>query len=260
MDSFWSMVLKLIETYWPWFIRGTGITLLLAIVGTIAGFVIGLLISVVRTIPLYRGGEKGVSVRLILLKVVNGILTVYVEIFRGTPMMVQAILIYYGAKEAFNIDIMALPAGLLVISLNTGAYMAEIVRGGIHSIPVGQTEAAKAIGMTHWQTMLNVVLPQAIRNILPSCGNEFIINIKDSSVLNVITVGELFFVTTTIRGIYLRTYEVFLIAAVIYLVLTFTTTRLLHFLEKKMDGSDSYTMLDAAGTGELSKSKDPSVL
>lgn len=245
-ESFWSMVWVMLEKYWPWFLRGTGITLMLALVGTLAGFVIGLLIGIITTIPEHRGGEKTVTLRFLILKTVKAILAVYVEVLRGTPMMVQAILIYYGLKEAFNIDIAALPAGFLVISLNTGAYMAEIVRGGIQSVPSGQTEAAKAIGMTHWKTMVNVVLPQAIRNILPTCGNEFIINIKDSSVLNVITVGELFFVTSTIKGIYLRTYETFFISAVIYLLLTFTTTRILRALEKKMDGPDSYTMLDSA--------------
>ena len=120
--------------------------------------------------------------------------------------------------------------------------MAEVVRGGIDSIDLGQTEAAKAIGMTHVQTMLNVILPQAIRNILPATGNEFVINIKDTSVLNVISVTELFFMTKSVRGAIVRTYEAYLITAVIYLILTLTVTRILRVIERRMDGPDHFTV------------------
>jgi putative lysine transport system permease protein len=133
-------------------------------------------------------------------------------------------------------------AGLLVVSINTGAYMAEIVRGGIESIDKGQTEAAHAIGMTHSQTMFNVILPQAIRNILPATSNEFIINIKDTSVLNVISVTELFYTAKTIKGAYSRTYEPYMVICAIYLFLTFTITRILRYIEKKMDGPESYSI------------------
>jgi len=193
--------------------------------------------------PSDSGLKKGV------LKVVNFILSAYVEIFRGTPMMVQAVVIYYGMDEAFGIDLSPLAAGLMIVSINTGAYMAEIVRGGIQSIDPGQNEAAHALGLSHWDTMLNVILPQAIRNILPAIGNEFVVNIKDTSVLNVISVTELFFATKTIKGALARTYEPFLICAVIYFVLTFTTTRILRLIEKKMDGPDSYTI---CGSGSAS--------
>jgi putative lysine transport system permease protein len=157
-------------------------------------------------------------------------------------MMVQAMIVYYGLMEAFKIDLAPLTAGILIVSINTGAYMSEIVRGGIESIDKGQFDAAHAIGMTHWQTMTNVILPQAIRNILPATGNEFVINIKDTSVLNVISVSELFFVTKTVKGVALRTFETFFVAGVIYLVLTFTITRILRLIEKKMDGDGTYTI------------------
>ena len=130
----------------------------------------------------------------------------------------------------------------MVVSVNTGAYMAEIVRGGILSIDKGQTEAAIAVGMSHWQRMTTVILPQAIRNILPSVANEFVVNIKDSSVLNVISVTEVFFQSKSAAGTYFRYFEVFFITAVIYFILTFTFTRLLRLLEKKLSGASSYTV------------------
>ena len=133
-------------------------------------------------------------------------------------------------------------AAVFIISINTGAYMAEIIRGGIVSVDKGQFEAAHAIGMTHWQTMTTVVLPQAIRNILPSVGNELIVNIKDSSVLNVISVSELFFQAKSAAGTYYRYFEVYFIIAVIYLILTLTVSRILREVEKKMDGPDNYVI------------------
>jgi putative lysine transport system permease protein len=240
--SLLDWIIRLLRSYGPQFLRGTWTTVVMAVVGTLAGFIIGLVVGVVRTIPKSAGGRTGITPRLVFLKIVNALLAVYVEVFRGTPMMVQAILIYYGLTEAAHIDIAAFPAGLLVITLNTGAYMAEIVRGGISSIDRGQTEAAKAIGMNHWKTMLHVVLPQAIRNILPATGNEFVLNVKDSSVLNVITVAELFYATQLVRSVFYRTYEPFLIAAAIYLFLTLVSSRLLRLLEKRLDGPSSYAL------------------
>ena len=237
-------IIKLLREYWPQFIRGTLMTILLAVVGTVIGFVIGLILGVIRTIPKKSGAHEGFSLRFAVLSFVNAVLAVYTEIFRGTPMMVQAMLIYYGLTEFAGIAIAALPAGLLIITLNTGAYMAEIVRGGIHSVDPGQTEAAKAIGMNHGQTMLHIVLPQAIRNILPATGNEFVLNLKDSSVLNVITVAELFYATKLLKGVYYVTYPAYIIAAAIYLILTLVSSRLLRLLEKRIDGPKVYSLAD----------------
>lgn len=230
-----NVIIKTISKYWPMFIRGAGVTLVISIIGTIIGFIIGLIIGVIRTIPMPEKGFKR-----ILLKIVNATLAVYIEVFRGTPMIVQAMVIYYGSKQAFNIDMTPLFAGIFIVSINTGAYMAEIVRGGIVSIDKGQFEAAYAIGMSHVQTMVNVVLPQAIRNILPAIGNEFVINIKDTSVLNVISVTELFFQTKSVAGNNFKYFETFFIASAIYLVMTFTVTRILRFIERKMDGPENY--------------------
>ena len=120
--------------------------------------------------------------------------------------------------------------------------MSEIVRGGIVSIDKGQFEAAEAIGMNHFQTMTNVILPQAVRNILPATGNEFVINIKDTSVLNVISVTELYFETKSVAGNNFRYFESFFIASVLYFIMTFTVTRILRHFERKLDGPENYTM------------------
>lgn len=231
-------VIKIIAENWPMFLRGAGLTLLIALVGTIFGAMIGLLAGVIRTIPMPERGAKK-----ILLKVINLILSIYIEFFRGTPMIVQAMVIFYGSALAFGIDMNVFVAAIFVVSINTGAYMAEIVRGGIVSIEKGQFEAAHAIGMNHLQTMWNVVLPQVIRNILPATGNQFVINIKDTSVLNVISVTELFFVTKSISGNNFRYFESFFVACLIYFVMTFIVTRILLYIEKKLDGSDSYTVI-----------------
>lgn len=244
--TFWDWITYIVETYWPLLLRGTGVTMMIAVVGTAIGFCIGLVVGAIRVIPLERPGQTKLSPRTALLKLINGILYCYVEMFRGTPMIVQATIVYYGLMEVLNIDLAPLNAALWVVSLNTGAYMSEIVRGGIHSIDRGQTEAAKAIGMTHWKTMFHVILPQAIRNILPATGNELIINIKDTAVLNVISVGELYFAAKTIKGVNLRTYEVFLVVGIIYLILTISCTRLLRYLERRIDGPDSYTLITSS--------------
>lgn len=235
--SFDSIV-NIISKNWPMFLRGAGVTLLISMVGTILGSIIGLLVGVIRTIPKPERGVKRV-----ILKVINIILSVYIEVFRGTPMIVQAMVIYYGSALAFGIkDMNRLYAAIFIVSINTGAYMAEIVRGGIVSIDKGQFEAAQAIGMNHIQTMTNVVLPQVIRNILPATGNEFVINIKDTSVLNVISVTELYFQTKSIAGNNFKYFDTFFVACALYLIMTFTITRILRYIERKLDGSDNYIM------------------
>ncbi len=238
-SGFFEWVLFLAKSYAPLLLRGAGVTLLLALSGTLVGFLIGLGVGVVRSIPCRR--EDG-AVKYVLLKIVRGILSIYIEIFRSTPMIVQAMVIYYGIAQLFALTLNQLLAGFLIVSVNTGAYLAEIVRGGIQSVDPGQREAAQAIGMTHTQTMLHVVLPQAIRNVLPALGNEFVVNIKDTSVLNVISVSELFFISKSAAGTYYKYFEVFFITSVIYFVMTFATTRLLRLLEKKMDGPENYTI------------------
>lgn len=245
-NSFWDWVAQIWVTYWPLFLRGMGITLLIAITGTVIGSFIGLVVGVVRTIPI---APRDSSLKRGLLKTLNVLLTVYIEVFRGTPMIVQAMVIFYGAAYA-GMRMDTTLAGILIVSINTGAYMAEIVRGGILSVDKGQFEAAHSIGMNHFQTMFNVVMPQVVRNILPATGNEFVINIKDTSVLNVISVSELFFASKTISSATFQTFATYLITCVIYLILTFTVTRLLRLAERRMDGADSYTIHGSQTTPE----------
>ncbi|MGJ7920836.1 amino acid ABC transporter permease [Neobacillus sp. LXY-4] len=231
-------IIKIVSENGPMFLRGAGITLVIAIVGTIIGSIIGLLIGVIRTIPIPERGIKK-----IFLKIINAILFAYIEFFRGTPMIVQAMVIYYGSALAFGYDMDRFYAAIFIVSINTGAYMSEIVRGGIVSIDKGQFEAAQAIGMNHFQTMFTIIIPQVIRNILPATGNEFVINIKDTSVLNVISVSELYFQTKSIAGNNFRYFESFFVACIIYFVMTFTVTRILRLIERKLDGPDNYILM-----------------
>ena len=236
MNTF-DWIVRLTSEYWQSFLSGTGNTMLMALVGTIAGFVIGLLIAMVRTIPV---GDGASPVLRWVLRIVNFLLNAYVEIIRGTPMLVQALIIHYSLFVPLKVP--SLLSAIIIISFNTGAYMAEIVRGGIMSIDKGQFEGAHAVGMTHWQTMVYVVLPQAVRNIMPSIGNEFVVNIKDSSVLSVIAITELMFTAKQAGGSYSKFVLAYIICAAIYFVLTFTVTRILRLIEKKMEGGSSYTI------------------
>ena len=236
--SFLNDVVNIVIKYYPNLLDGVGNTMLIALIGTVAGLVIGLLTGVVRTAPLSKN-----AVLRVLHKILNAVIAVYVEIFRGTPMMVQAMVIYWGYAFATGGSTLPLiPSGILIVSINTGAYMAEIVRGGIISIDKGQFEGAMSIGMTHSQTMLKVIIPQVMRNILPSVSNEFVINIKDTSVLNVIGVTELYYFAGIIKRQSFETFQTYLVVCVIYFILTFTVTRLLRWVERKLDGNDSYVI------------------
>ena len=231
-------VLGIISQYYSYLLSGVGYTMLIALIGTAAGFLIGLITGVIRTAP----RSKNAVVR-VLHKIVNAVIAVYIEVFRGTPMMVQAMVIYWG--YAFLNDgatLPLIPAGLFIVSINTGAYMAEIVRGGIISVDKGQLEGAYSVGMTHAQAMVKVVIPQVLQNILPSISNEFVINIKDTSVLNVIGVTELYYFAGIIKRQSFQTFQTYLVVCVIYFILTFTVTRLLRFVESKLDGEENYTV------------------
>jgi len=232
-----NWIVSTVKQYGGMIIGGVGMTLLLALVGTIVGFIIGLLVSIVRTIPTPSTRYKNW-----LLNFIKWLLSVYVEIFRGTPMMVQAAAIYYGIAQFWHINLNRTVAALFIVSINTGAYLAEVIRGGITSTPEGQFEAASALGMTHTQSMWHIILPQAIKNCLPSITNEFIVNIKDTSVLSIISVSELFFVGSTIASQTFQFFPTYLMISVIYLVLTFTVTEIFNFIEKKLIGDKNYNL------------------
>ncbi|MBQ9428226.1 MAG: amino acid ABC transporter permease [Clostridia bacterium] len=236
--SFLQDVWNILIRFYPQLLSGIGNTMLIALIGTVAGLLIGLLTGIVRTAPLSKNGFLRT-----LHKILNGVIAVYVEIFRGTPMMVQSMVIYWGFAFASGGQTLPLiPSGILIVSINTGAYMAEIVRGGILSIDKGQFEGAMSIGMTHGQTMTKVILPQVIRNILPSVSNEFVINIKDTSVLNVIGVTELYYFAGVIKRQNLQIFQTYLVVCVLYFIMTYTVTRILRFMEKKLEGGKSYTI------------------
>ena len=239
-------IAELWQEYAGLYLTGIWNTLSLAVICTALGCIIGLLCGILNTIPHSKNDN---ILKRAVLKAIRVLIQIYVEVFRGTPMILQAVVIYYGlpyftnyAMRFSNIWLCA----LLVVSINTGAYMAESVRGGIISIDPGQTEGAKAIGMTHWQTMLFVILPQALRNILPQIGNNLIINIKDTSVMSMIGFTEFFAVHKNVTG---TTYLYFPSAAIEmagYLTLTVVASFLLRMLEKKMDGSSSYELAEVA--------------
>lgn len=232
---FYLQVWTLFQQNWPQLLRGTGMTLLISIIGTVLGTTIGLLIGIFRTAP--KASQPALALGQ---KIIGWLISAYIEVFRGTPMIVQSMVIYYGSAQAFGITIDRTLAAIFIVSINTGAYMSEIVRGGIFAVDKGQFEAATALGFTHNQTMRKVVLPQVVRNILPATGNEFVINIKDTSVLNVISVVELYFSGNTLATQTYQYFQTFTIIAIIYFVLTFTVTRILRFIEKKLD-TDTYT-------------------
>lgn len=237
--DFIGRIFYILDRYGASFIRGAGVTMVIALVGTFIGCVIGFAVGIVQTIPVEKHDNP---VKRAVLWLIKLILNIYVEVFRGTPMMAQAMFIYFGSAAVFNINMSMWFAAFFIVSINTGAYMAETVRGGILSIDPGQTEGAKAIGMTHFQTMVNVILPQALRNIMPQIGNNLIINIKDTCVLSIIGTVELFYATKGVAGALYTYFEAFTIAMVIYFILTFTCSRILRFWEKKMDGPDSYDL------------------
>ncbi len=238
-QDFMGRIGYLLSMYGESFLIGAGKTMIIALVGTLIGCLIGFAVGIVQTIPVSKEDH---IVKRILLWGIKLILNIYVEVFRGTPMMAQAMFIYFGASAIFHYNMSTWFAAFFIVSINTGAYMSETVRGGILSIDPGQTEGAMAIGMTHVQTMMNVILPQALRNIMPQIGNNLIINIKDTCVLSIIGVVELFYTTKGVAGALYTYFEAFTIAMVIYFILTFTCSRILRFWESKLDGPDNYDL------------------
>ncbi len=246
MDRFSALINdvgRLLEVYWQSYLSGMANTLILAVVATVIGFVIGLVCGILNTIPYTKNDPP---VKRFFLKLIRAIIRVYVEVFRGTPMVLQAVFIYYGlpyfSNNAMRFD-STWAAAILIVSINTGAYMAESVRGGIISIDPGQTEGAKSIGMNHYQTMTSVILPQAIRNIMPQIGNNFIINVKDTSVMFIISFTEFFAQHRYIVGLNNMYFPSATIEMVGYLIVTLTASLLLRWLERHMDGKSSYELV-----------------
>ena len=230
-----SKCLEILSRYHLSFLLGIRTTLIVALSGTMIGLCIGLLVGGVRAIKLDKTAS---NFNKVLKKVIDTILKVYIEVFRGTPMMVQAVFIYYLVyTNIVRWDKMV--AAIFIISINTGAYMAEIVRSGIQAVDVGQNEAARSLGMSSMQTMMSVILPQAIKNAFPAIGNELIVNIKDSSVLMIISITELMFQSNSIAGTTYRFTETYFVTAMIYLMLTTISSIILNAIEKRMNNTET---------------------
>ena len=245
--NFLERIVYLLQQYGTSYLKGAGTTLVIALVSTFVGCVIGFAVGIVQTIP--SDPKRDSVVKRVLLKIVKIIMKAYVELFRGTPMIVQAVFIYYGMAQVFGIQLGMWSAAFFVVSINTGAYMAESVRGGIISVDPGQMEGAKAIGMTHFQAMIHVILPQAFRNIIPQIGNNFIINIKDTSVLSIISIVDLFFVHKSVAGALYTYFESATIVMCIYLTMTLVSSSLLLLCEKKLDGDENFELVDMMDIG-----------
>ena len=246
MDAFAKLVQdmgRLWEKYHSMYLNGIKSTLILALVATFIGCVIGLICGILNTIPY---SPKDNFFKRFILRLIRIVVRVYVEVFRGTPMVLQAVFIYYGLPYFTNNAMRfndVWTAAILIVSINTGAYMAESVRGGIISIDPGQTEGAKAIGMNHVQTMTNVILPQALRNIMPQIGNNFIINVKDTSVMYIISFTEFFAAHRYITGVNMLYFPSAAIEMIGYLTMTLIASFVLRWVEKRMDGSSSYELV-----------------
>ena len=223
---------------WAWFIfnkystlflKATWVTLYVALIGTLLGFILGFAVGIINI------------VKKILLHILKAIVVVYVEIFRDTPMIVQGMVIYYGLRQN-DIMITSIIAGILVTTLNTGAYMGETVRAGIKSVDAGQEEGALAMGMSHFKAMLYIIVPQALKNVIPEMCNTFVNNLKMTSVLNVIGVSELFLMAKTAGGAYYKYFESYIVISIIYFILCFVFNRVFSVIEKKLQGRSDYEL------------------
>lgn len=235
--TFFERVWFLFKEYYPMFFDGMKYTILIALTSTIIGLLLAILLVPLK-IQTITNRDNYIMKKLKRLGKL--IVNVYVEVLRGTPMMVQSVIIYYGLV-GIGLDLTIrlfgktlLPGiivyGIAIVSINTSAYIIEVLRGSINSIEKGQMEASRSLGLTRLQAMRHVIIPQALKNSIPAIGNEFVINIKDTAVLSIIAVTELFFVTRKVNAIYYRQIEGFVIAAILYLIMTFLTTRLLYMI------------------------------
>lgn len=209
-------------------IEGLKNTLLIAIVGLILGIVIGTLIATVAVIPKYK----------VMPRILNGICTFYVSLFRGTPIVVQLLIFYYVLLPLCGVNISGVQVSMLVFGLNSGAYISEIMRSGILSVDSGQMEAGRAVGLSFGTTMFQIVIPQAIKNILPTLGNEFIALIKETSVVSFVGASDL---CVAFRNIGTNTYEFmvpYIVMAFIYIILVLIISIGIKLMERSLRKSD----------------------
>jgi len=207
-----------LSEYWSFFTRGAWLTLQLSFFGVLFGTILGIGFALMR---------------ISKIGILRFIASVYIEIIRGTPMLVQIFIIYYGLTN-FGINFSPFMSGIIALTINSAAYMAEVFRAGINAIDKGQNEAARSLGMSHAMSLRYIVLPQAFRNMLPAIGNEFIVIIKDSSLVSTIGIAELMYNARTVASKTFIPFEPLIAAAAVYFVMTFILSRLLGLLERKL--------------------------
>ncbi|HCZ0221357.1 TPA: ABC transporter permease subunit [Staphylococcus aureus] len=212
-----------ISKYGSFFLKGIKITILISLIGVALGSILGTFVALMK---------------LSKIKIISWIASIYIEILRGTPMLVQVFIVFFGITAALGLDISALVCGTIALVINSSAYIAEIIRAGINAVDKGQMEAARSLGLNYRQTMKSVIMPQAIKNILPALGNEFVTLIKESSIVSTIGVGEIMFNAQVVQGISFDPFTPLLVAAALYFVLTFVLTRIMNMIEGRLNASD----------------------
>lgn len=212
-----------ISKYGSFFLKGIKITILISLIGVALGSILGAFVALMK---------------LSKIKIISWIASIYIEILRGTPMLVQVFIVFFGITAALGLDISALVCGTIALVINSSAYIAEIIRAGINAVDKGQMEAARSLGLNYRQTMKSVIMPQAIKNILPSLGNEFVTLIKESSIVSTIGVGEIMFNAQVVQGISFDPFTPLLVAAALYFVLTFVLTRIMNMIEGRLNAGD----------------------
>lgn len=209
--------------YYSFFLDGAVFTIILAVFTVLFGVMLGVVLALLRI-------SKN--------KFLNFIATVYIEFIRGTPLMVQLFIIYFGLPNLVGFNMPDMAAAIMALSINSAAYVAEIIRAGIQAVDKGQMEAARSLGMTHAMAMRYIIIPQAVKNILPALGNEFIVVIKESSIVSVIGIGELMYNADTVRGNTYKAFEPLMVAAFMYFIMTFTLSKLMGRFERRMKNGD----------------------
>ncbi|HDH7799732.1 TPA: ABC transporter permease subunit [Staphylococcus aureus] len=212
-----------ISKYGSFFLKGIKITILISLIGVALGSILGAFVALMK---------------LSKIKIISWIASIYIEILRGTPMLVQVFIVFFGITAALGLDISALVCGTIALVINSSAYIAEIIRAGINAVDKGQMEAARSLGLNYRQTMKSVIMPQAIKNILSALGNEFVTLIKESSIVSTIGVGEIMFNAQVVQGISFDPFTPLLVAAALYFVLTFVLTRIMNMIEGRLNASD----------------------
>ncbi|HDC9099785.1 TPA: ABC transporter permease subunit [Staphylococcus aureus] len=212
-----------ISKYGSFFLKGIKITILISLIGVALGSILGAFVALMK---------------LSKIKIISWIASIYIEILRGAPMLVQVFIVFFGITAALGLDISALVCGTIALVINSSAYIAEIIRAGINAVDKGQMEAARSLGLNYRQTMKSVIMPQAIKNILPALGNEFVTLIKESSIVSTIGVGEIMFNAQVVQGISFDPFTPLLVAAALYFVLTFVLTRIMNMIEGRLNASD----------------------